>query len=151
MTFDQSHDTTLGSKEHCATFGWNLSLGISITRWKGKVGLPGRRQTKWSLCDTMHLLPSLEGDMKICSTYYQGNMHCIEVLHTLAFHSKGVRLGVQIKPVLWRHNPCRCSAVPWDMTGRHDVWRETQRFVLPPRDFSRQIIFLYLSYYFYEV
>ena len=41
--------------------------------------------------------------------------------------------------------------VPWDTTGKHDVWRETRRFVLPPRDFSRPIIFLYSSYQLYEV
>ena len=55
------------------------------------------------------------------------------------------------KHVLWRHSPGRHSKVPWDTTGRHDVWRETRRFVLPPRDCSRPIIFLYSSYQFYEV
>ena len=46
--------------------------------------------------------------------------------------------------------PSRRSAVPWDTTGRHDVWRETRRFVFPP-DCSTPIIFLYSSYQFYEV
>ena len=55
------------------------------------------------------------------------------------------------KHVLWRHSPGRRSVVPWDTTGKHDVWRETRRFVLPPRDFSRPIIFLYSSYQLYEV
>ena len=55
------------------------------------------------------------------------------------------------KHILWRHSPSCCSAVPWDMTGRHDVWRETPQFVFPPRNCSRPIIFLYLSYQFYEV
>ena len=34
---------------------------------------------------------------------------------------------------------------------KHDVWRETRRFVFPPRDFSRPIIFLKSSYQLYEV
>ena len=55
------------------------------------------------------------------------------------------------KHKLWRHSPSCRSAVPWDTTGRHDVWRETRQFVFPPRDCSRPIIFLYLSYQFYEV
>ena len=55
------------------------------------------------------------------------------------------------KHVLWRHSPSYRSAVPWDTTGRHDVWRETRRFVLTPRDFSRPIIFLYSSCQLYEV
>ena len=53
--------------------------------------------------------------------------------------------------VLWRHSPSHRSAVPWDTTGRHDVWRETRRCVFPPRDCSRPIIFPYSSYHVYEV
>ena len=53
--------------------------------------------------------------------------------------------------VLWCHSPSCGSAVSWDMTGRHNVWRETGRFVFTPRDCSRPIIFLDSSYQFYEV
>ena len=55
------------------------------------------------------------------------------------------------KHVLWCHSLSRRSAVPWDTTLRHDVWRETRRFVLTPRDRSRPIIFIYSSYQFHEV
>ena len=55
------------------------------------------------------------------------------------------------KHVLWHHSSSRLRVVPWDTTGRHDVRRETRRFFFPPRDCSRQMIFLYSSYQFYEV
>ena len=35
--------------------------------------------------------------------------------------------------------------------GIHDILRETWRFAFPPRDVSKTIIFLYLSYRLYEV
>ena len=72
------------------------------------------------------------------STSNQRNMHWIKVLH-------------RAKPVLWHHGSSRHRAVPWDMTGRYNVWRETQRFVFPPRDFSWPIIFLSSSYQLYKV
>ena len=43
------------------------------------------------------------------------------------------------------------SDVPRDTTGKHDVLRETRRFVFPPCDFSRPIIFLHSSYQSYAV
>ena len=55
------------------------------------------------------------------------------------------------KHVLWGHSPSHRSAVPWDTTGRDNVWRETQQFVFSPRDCARPILFLHSSYQFYEV
>ena len=46
------------------------------------------------------------------------------------------------KPVLGRHNSSHRSAVPWDMTGRHDLLREKWRFVFP------SVTFLDQSYFF---
>ena len=83
-------------------------------------------------------------------TYYQGNIHWIEVLHTNGL-SFSVSETWRAKHVLWRHSPSRRSAVPWDATGRHGVWMETRRFVFPPRDCSRPLVFLYSSYQFHEV
>ena len=37
------------------------------------------------------------------------------------------------------------------VTGRHDVWSESRRFVFPPCDVSRPIILLYSSYQLYKV
>ena len=55
---------------------------------------------------------------KLKETYYQWNMHCIEVLHTLQTW--------RAKHVLWRHSPSHRSAVPRDTTGRQGD-RETRR------------------------
>ena len=84
------------------------------------------------------------------STYYRGNMHWIEVLQIFAFHSMWVRRGAQN---LYYDFKALAAAAQCRETwqGRHGVWRETRRFVFPPRDFSTPIIFLYSSYQVHEV
>ena len=96
--------------------------------------------------DIIHLLLSLEGDMKICPTQK------IHVARGTNLHVS--RLTGQLIFIIPKGEARRYTAqsvVPWDTTGNHDVWRETRRFVFPPGDFSRPIIFLYSSCQLYEV
>ena len=96
----------------------------------------------------IHLSSSLEGDMKICSTQ---TIHVTLGRHKFSGLNKSSTLPINWANVYYTKSWSTkfYGAKLW--TLRHDVWRETWRFVSRTRDFSGPIIFLYLSYQLCEV
>ena len=134
---------------------YDLVVGCHIKGyWQLHQSLKVPAQSSAPLLDTIHLLSSLERDMKICPTK---KIHVTPGRHVYVRWDQIVMspdLPNNLLFIIPKAEARRYTAQnvePGDTTGRHDVWRETRRFIFPPRDFSRAIIFLYSSYQLYEV